>query len=106
MSGEGLKEVIVQELYSSFAVVPQVNVATDRLSVDALNTATLTCTATRGNPRIYKYRWFHEGSLLPHENTSSLTGIGIVGIYACEVTNKAGAGMDSIFIHLGGKSEG
>ena len=87
-------------------VVPEVNLATDHSRVDALNTATLACTVTRGNPEIYHYRWYHEGSVLLHESTSNLTGIGIVGIYACEVTNKAGTGMDSIFIHLGGMSGG
>ena len=98
--------IIAQEInkvYSSFAVRPQVNVATDRSRVDALNTATLTCTVTRANPEVYRYRWFHEGSLLPHERTSNLTGIGIVGIYACEVANSVGFAKDSIFIHLRGK---
>lgn len=68
-----------------------------------LNTATLTCTVTRGIPGIYNYTWFYEGIVLPFERSSTLTGVNEVGTYMCEVENEAGAGMDSIYISLKGE---
>ena len=85
------------------AAAPEVSVTADRPGVDLLNTATLNCTVTSGNPKIYNYTWFYEGALLPFETSSILTGIDEVGTYTCEVTNEVGVGMASIFIGLEGE---
>jgi hypothetical protein len=66
--------------------------------------ATLTCTVTRANPTTYSYLWkFNEellvGQASPTLRLSSFT-FEDVGTYTCQVSNRAGIGMDSIDIRF------
>ena len=80
----------------------------DRTRVGPGGAATLTCTATRGNPMTYTYSWTHEGAALPGETSATLSltsfSMDAVGAYTCEVMNDAGSGMGSITIELGGEA--
>lgn len=94
-------------LYYIHTVLPVVVVTADRTRVGPGGAATLNCTVTRGNPMTYTYSWIHEDVPLAGE-TSDTLGLSSFstddnGTYSCVVMNKAGTGMDSVTIVLGGK---
>ena len=75
----------------------------DRIRVGPGGAATLTCTATRGNPMTYTYSWTHEGVVLPGETSATLS-LTSFSMDAVGVMNDTGSGMGSITIELGGEA--
>lgn len=85
----------------------------DRTRVGLDSDATLTCTATGGNPMTYQsYTWTHMENLtsLVNETSSTLNLIRIsmdeLGTYRCDVRNTGDVvGTNTITIELGGGSQ-
>ena len=99
----------ILSLNLSNTVPPEVEVTATLTRVVMGNSTNLTCTVTRSNPMGYTYRWVHNDSITPLNETSNMLNVSIlaesdVGVYRCEVTNSAGlSGSNTTTIELGGE---